>query len=62
MKRMSTWPGSRQPGPRQARSRQAGSRNPGSVIQRIGWFIGIWAASIVVVAAIAEGLKHIILG
>ena len=43
-------------------STQAGPRQPGSVIQRIGWFIGIWAASIVVVAVIAEGLKHIILG
>ena len=38
------------------------SRQPGSIIRRIGWFIGIWAASIVVVAAVAEGLKHIILG
>ena len=38
------------------------SRQPGSMLRRIGWFIGIWAASIVVVAAVAEGLKHIILG
>ena len=37
-------------------------RQPGSMVRRIGWFIGIWAASIVVVAAVAEGLKHIILG
>ena len=40
----------------------ASKQQPGSMLRRIGWFIGIWAASIVVVAAIAEGLKHIILG
>ena len=37
-------------------------RKPGSTVRRIGWFIGIWAASVVVVAVVAEGLKHIILG
>ena len=43
-------------------SKSASKQQPGSMIRRIGWFIGIWAASIVVVAVIAEGLKHIILG
>jgi len=32
------------------------------MIQRVAWFIGIWAASMVVVAVVAEGLKRIILG
>jgi hypothetical protein len=35
---------------------------PGRLFSRIGWFVAIWAASIVVVAVVAEGLKHLILG
>jgi hypothetical protein len=37
-------------------------QQPSSLVRRVAWFIGIWAASIVVVAVLAEGLKHIILG
>ncbi|MCQ8278734.1 DUF2474 family protein [Acetobacteraceae bacterium KSS8] len=29
---------------------------------RIGWFVGLWAASIAVFAAVAYGLRLIILG
>ncbi|WP_240759227.1 DUF2474 family protein [Lichenicoccus roseus] len=35
---------------------------PRSFTMRMLWFIGIWAASVVVVGVVAEGLKRIILG
>ena len=35
---------------------------PRSLLRRMLWFIGIWAASILVVGIVAEGLKRIILG
>jgi hypothetical protein len=37
-------------------------RASGRLVIRIGWFVAIWAASIVVVAGVAEGLKRLILG
>ena len=32
------------------------------MVRRMVWFIGIWAASVVAVGVVAEGLKRIILG
>jgi len=51
---MATSPGKSDPG--------KSSLGAGSMVRRIAWFIGIWAASMVTVAVVAEGLKRIILG
>jgi len=37
-------------------------RPPGSVWVRIGWFVGIWAASVAALGVVAYALHRIILG
>jgi hypothetical protein len=30
---------------------------PGSLVKRLAWFVGLWLASVLVVAAVAYGLR-----
>ncbi len=34
---------------------------PKSLVQRLGWFVGIWLASLAAVAVVAYGLRALIL-